>query len=131
MPKLTIRNSFGYKDQMKADISNKFIGRGSAASSTNQYAKDYGDMANSGEHMDYVSSDVVFISAEGNRIGRLLPDVTEIVRACEAGATLVTDSPYHRNRQYNVGERFVAELLIRQGCEETIHTNYSTWKSHG
>ena len=126
--KLTIRNSFGYKDQMKADISNKFIGRGSAASSTNQYAKDYGDKANTG---DYVSSDVVFISAEGNRTGRLLPDVTEIVKACEAGATLVTDSPYHRNRQYNVGERFVADLLIKQGCEEFIHTNYSTWKSHG
>lgn len=126
--KLSIRNSFGYKDQMKADISNKFIGRGSATSSTNQYAKDYGDKANTG---DYLSTDVVFISAEGNRTGRLLPDVTEIVRACEAGATLVTDSPYHRNRQYNVGERFVAELLIRQGCEETIHTNYSTWKSHG
>ena len=128
MPKLTIRNSFGYKDQMKADISNKFIGRGSAASSTNQYAKDYGDKANTG---DYLSSDVVFISAEGNRTGRLLPDVTEIVKACEAGATLVTDSPYHRNRQYNVGERFVADLLIKQGCEEFIHTNYSTWKSHG
>ena len=128
MPKLTIRNSFGYKDQMKADISNKFIGRGSAASSTNQYAKDYGDKANTG---NYVSSDVVFISAEGNRTGRLLPDVTEIVKACEAGATLVTDSPYHRNRQYNVGERFVAELLIRQGCEESVHSNYSTWKSHG
>jgi hypothetical protein len=126
--KLTIRNSFGYKDQMKADISNKFIGRGSAASSTNQYAKDYGDKANTG---NYVSSDVVFISAEGNRTGRLLPDVTEIVKACEAGATLVTDSPYHRNRQYNVGERFVADLLIKQGCEEFIHTNYSTWKSHG
>ena len=129
--KLTIRNSYGYKDQMKADISNKFIGRGSAASSTNQYAKDYGDMANTGEHMDYTYSDVVFISAEGNRTGRLLPDVTEIVKACEAGATLVTDSPYHRNRQYNVGERFVADLLIKQGCEEFIHTNYSTWKYHG
>ncbi len=128
MTKLTIRNSFGYKDQMKADISNKFIGRGSAASSTNQYAKDYGDKANTG---NYVSSDVVFISAEGNRTGRLLPDVTEIVKACEAGATLVTDSPYHRNRQYNVGERFVADLLIKQGCEEFIHTNYSTWKYHG
>ena len=126
--KLTIRNSFGYKDQMKADIANKFIGRGSAASSTNQYAKDFKDMANTGH---YVSSDVVFISAEGNRTGRLLPDVTEIVKACEAGATLVTDSPYHRNRQYNVGERFVADLLIKQGCEEFIHTNYSTWKSHG
>ena len=128
MPKLTIRNSFGYKDQMKADISNKFIGRGSAASSTNQYAKDYGDKANTG---NYVSSDVVFISAEGNRTGRLLPNVNEIVKACEAGATLVTDSPYHRNRQYNVGERFVADLLIKQGCEEFIHTNYSTWKYHG
>ena len=128
MPKLTIRNSFGYKDQMKADIANKFIGRGSAASSTNQYAKDFKDKANTG---DYLSSDIVFISAEGNRTGRLLPDVTEIVRACEAGATLVTDNPSNRNRQYNVGERFVAELLIRQGYEECPLTNYSTWKSHG
>lgn len=128
MPKLTTRNSYGFKDQMKADISNKFIGRGSAASSTNQYAKDYKDLANTG---DYLSTDVVFISAEGNRTGRLLPDVTEIVRACEAGATLVTDNPSNRNRQYNVGERFVAELLIRQGCEESVHSNYSTWKSHG
>ena len=128
MPKLTIRNSFGYKDQMKADISNKFIGRGSAASSTNQYAKDYKDLANTGH---YVSSDVVFISAEGNRTGRLLPDVVEITKACNAGATLITDNPSNRNRQYNVGERFVADLLIKQGCEEFIHTNYSTWKSHG
>ena len=128
MPKLTTRNSFGFKDQLIADISNKFIGRGSAASSTNQYAKDYKDLANTG---DYLSTDVVFISAEGNRTGRLLPDVTEIVRACEAGATLVTDNPSNRNRQYNVGERFVAELLIRQGCEESVHSNYSTWKSHG
>lgn len=128
MPKLTTRNSYGFKDQLKADISNKFIGRGSAASSTNQYAKDYKDLANTG---DYLSTDVVFISAEGNRTGRLLPDVTEIVRACEAGATLVTDNPSNRNRQYNVGERFVAELLIRQGCEESVHSNYSTWKSHG
>lgn len=128
MPKLTTRNSYGFKDQLKADISNKFIGRGSAASSTNQYAKDYKDLANTG---DYLSTDVVFISAEGNRTGRLLPDVTEIVRACEAGATLVTDNPSNRNRQYNVGERFVAELLIRQGCEESVHSNYSIWKSHG
>lgn len=126
--KLTIRNSFGYKDQMKADISNKFIGRGSAASSTNQYAKDYKDLANTG---DYLSTDVVFISAEGDRRGRLCPDVPEIVRACEAGATLVTDNPSNRNRQYNVGERCVAELLIRQGCEESVHSNYSIWKSHG
>ena len=126
--KLNIKNSFGYKDQMKADISNKFIGRGSATSSTNQYAKDFKGKANCG---DYLSTDVVFISAEGNRTGRLLPDVNEIVKACEAGATLVTDNPSNRNRQYNIGERFVAELLIRQGCEETIHSNYSTWKSHG
>ena len=128
MPKLTIRNSFGYKDQMKADISNKFIGRGSAASSTNQYAKDYGDKANTG---NYLSTDTVFISAEGNRTGRLLPDGVEITKACNAGATLITDNPSNRNRQYNVGERFVADLLIKQGCEEFIHTNYSTWKSHG
>lgn len=128
MPKLTIRNSYGYKDQMKADISNKFIGRGSAASSTNQYAKDYGDKANTG---DYVSSDVVFISAEGNRTGRLVVDFDEIRKAILAEATLITDNPANRNRAYNTGERDVANFLRTHGCTETIHAHYSTWKSHG
>ena len=128
MPKLTIRNSFGYKDQMKADISNKFIGRGSAASSTNQYAKDYGDKANTG---NYVSSDVVFISAEGNRTGRLVVDFDEIRKAILAEATLVADNPANRNRAYNTGERDVANFLRTRGCTETIHAHYSTWKSHG
>ena len=128
MTKLTIRNSFGYKDQMKADIANKFIGRGSAASSTNQYAKDFKDMANTGH---YVSSDVVFISAEGNRTGRLVVDFDEIRKAVSAGATLVTDNPYNRNRAYNTGERDVANFLKTHGYTECPLTNYSTWKSHG
>lgn len=128
MAKLTMRTQYGFKDQMKADISNKFIGRGSAASSTNQYAKDYGDMANTG---DYVSSDVVFISAEGNRTGRLVVDFDEIRKAILAEATLVADNPANRNRAYNTGERDVANFLRTHGCTETIHSNYSTWKSHG
>ena len=37
MVQLTIKSNFGYKDQKKADQANKFIGRGSPNSSTNQY----------------------------------------------------------------------------------------------
>ena len=85
-------------------------------------------MANTGH---YVSSDVVFISAEGNRTGRLVVDFDEIRKAVSAGATLVTDNPYNRNRAYNTGERAVANFLKTHGYTECFLTNYSTWKSHG
>lgn len=128
MIKLTGSSPYLGKDQIKADISNKFIGRGSERSSTNQYRKDFGDMANSGNKMDYLKTDTVFISAEGNRAGRLPIDIREIVMACEAEVTFVTDTPYHRNRAYNIGEREVAKLLEQQGYDEYIHRDYSIWK---
>lgn len=125
--KLTIKSSYGFKDQFKANISNKFIGRGSEASSTNQYRKDYGDKANCGNYMD---TDMVLISTEGNRSGRLHPDFTEIQKALDVLATIVTDNRYHRNRSYNVGERQVAEYLAKQGYVETEQEYYSTWNPY-
>ena len=103
------------KDQKKADKANKFIGRGSSKSSTNQYAQDFNDAANTGE---YNSDDVVFLSVEGNRTGRLPLDRTELKKATDVGATIITDIEADRNRPYNVGEREAAEFLTQQGYVE-------------
>ena len=105
---LTITGPYTAKDQRKADRATKFIGRGSARSSTNSYARDFGALANSGK---YSASDTVFISAEGNRGGRLTPDLDEINKAVDARATFITDVPSHRNTSYNIGEREVAAHL--------------------
>ena len=125
MVQLTTKTKHGFKDQKKADQANKFIGRGSANSSTNQYRKDYGDMANCGVYNE--DEDIVFISAEGNRTGRIDPDFNEINLAIKAKVTILTDNPYNRNRSYNKGERQVAEYLQEHGYTETIHTHCSAW----
>lgn len=104
------------KDQRKADQATKFIGRGSPASSTARYAKAFGALANSGT---YVAADRVFVSAEGARGARFDPDFTELKKAATAGATFITDDIFNRSRQYNVGERQVAEWLSANGYTET------------
>lgn len=113
---LPITGPYTVKDQRKANAANKFIGRGSARSSTNAYAAAYGSNANCGE---YTSTDVVFISAEGNRRGRLDPDFDEIGRACAANTRFITDDAANRARPYNVGERQVSEFLLNQGYRES------------
>lgn len=116
MPTLPITGPYTAKDQRKADAANKFIGRGSARSSTNAYAAAYGENANCGS---YVDTDVVFVSAEGKRVGRLDPNFHELKRACDANARFITDDLLNRMRPYNVGERQVAEFLTSQGYRES------------
>ena len=113
-PKLPV--AIQKKDQAKADKATKFIGRGSKNSSTNRYRISFGDRANTGS---YTSSDVVFISAEGQRDGRVLPNYAEIQLALDAGATIITDVPADRARAYNSGERDVASYLETHGYQET------------
>jgi hypothetical protein len=125
MVQLTIKTHHAFKDQKKADQANKFIGIGSPTSSTNQYRKDYGDMANCGVYDE--DEDIVFISAEGNRAGRLNPDFREINLAIQARVTLLTDNRVARNRSYNIGERQVAKFLEEHGYRESIHTHCSAW----
>jgi len=115
MVQLTVTGPYTAKDQQKADLANKFIGRGSDRSSTAQYAKDYGPYANCGV---YKRGDVVFISAEGNRSGRLTPDYKEITLAIKAKVVFVTDNLSDRERSYNIGEREVAEFLLQNNYYE-------------
>lgn len=118
--KLTPRGPFTPKDQLKADRATAFIGRGSADSATNSYANDAraaGIPVNAGK---YSASDVVFVSAEGVRTGRLDPDLKEIDRAMSAGATIITDpsDSVAMRRRHNVGERAVKAHLEKSGYVE-------------
>lgn len=114
-------NPYFSKDLEKAKKANKFIGQGSIKSSTHRYAQAAGDLANTHE---YCPSDIVFISAEGMRQGRMKIDEEEIRLAALAHVTFVTDNAYNRNRPYNIGEREVAQLLISLGYQD----NQGVWK---
>lgn len=118
---LTTKNKYGEKDQAKADLATKFIGQGSETSSTNQYAQDFGDKANTGT---YTANDIVFVSAEGARNNRKKPNYAELDKAIKAGATFITDNQADRERSYNVGEREVAKYLTDNGY---VETKSGTW----
>ena len=113
--KLPYTGPYTAKDQLKSNKANKFIGRGSARSSTNKYRIAWGELANCGE---YDNTDVVFISAEGDRLGRKPPDLNEILKATLAGAIMIIDVDKDRNRPYNVGEREVHQFLMSCGARE-------------
>jgi len=133
LPKKT---RFAAKDQRKADLAltwardgggrNLFIGRGSASSSTNAYAKAYGKNANVGRYKD---GDAVFVSAEGNRGGRIGPDFKELKAAADAGVVFITDNKANRNRPYNKGEREVADFLLENGYKEGVQEG--VWHKEG
>lgn len=116
------------KDQVKSDKANRFIGQGSASSSTAKYAKDWGNRANSGREYPYNEHDRVFVSAEGVRKGRVEPNFVELRRATDAGATIITDAVADRSRPYNKGERQVAGFLAEQGY---VESEPGIWKPEG
>lgn len=109
-------NPYFSKDLEKSRYATKFIGRGSSASSTNKYMVAAGDLANCGI---YTYEDIIFVSAEGMRKGRIAVDLLELEKAVLAKATFVTDDSYNRNRPYNIGEREVADFLSKHGYKDT------------
>lgn len=114
MPAITLPVTGPYtaKDQRKANRATKFIGHGSPSSSTAVYARAFSahGLTNCGR---YSASDVVFISAEGRRPGRIDPDAAELMLAAHASVTFITDTAADRARPYNLGERQVAYILAR------------------
>ncbi len=117
------RSSFFTKDHAKALRATQYVGQGSPRSSTHSYAVAMGPLANTGI---YGPRDVVFVSCEGNRTGRFRPVVDGVPRgayaqldkAIAAGAAIVVDVPFDRERSYNVGEREVAAYLLSKGLVE-------------
>jgi len=115
-------NPYFSKDLKKAYAANKFIGRGSLVSSTHKYMTAAADLGNCGE---YVSTDLIFISAEGDRRGRIPVDYEEIKKAVVAQSEFVTDDKYNRERSYNIGEREVSKFLEKNGYTD-VGSGY--WK---
>jgi len=124
-PSLPHTSPYTFKDQQKWDRANKMIGRGSARSSTHRYAQALGSLANCGS---YQASDVVFVSAEGNRGGRIGTDFSELQRAIDAGASFVTDVAAQRNTSYNIGEREVANFLMSKDYSDD---GSGMWRKRG
>lgn len=108
-------NPHFHKDLKKAVHATCFIGRGSSISSTHKYMVAAGVLANRGY---YSASDVVFVSAEGNRRGRVPVDYDEIKKAIDSKVTFITDDAYNRHRPYNIGEREVEEILLKNGYRD-------------
>lgn len=123
---LPMREHYYYeKDRVKAKPANKFIGRGTLTSSTNWYATHLPkEIVNCGH---YEASDIVFISAEGNRPNRQLIDVNEITLAANANVRFITDNTHHRTSNFNVGEREVASLLTSLGYTAKDYPQGAIW----
>lgn len=128
--KIVVETAYQQKDMAKAEIANKFIGIGAVGSSTEYYAENLPqELVNCG---GYVSTDVVFISMNGNRRNRVSikhPILDrEIQAAIDAGAAIVADNEFHRNRNFNVGERELAYRLLDCDYVEQNHQHYSIWR---
>lgn len=123
---LPLREHYYYdKDKTKAKPANKYIGRGSLSSSTHWYATNLPqEIVNCGQ---YEPSDIVFISAEGNRPKRVPIDKEEIAKAASAGVRFITDKAEHRNRNFNIGERETAAYLTDLGYVAKEYKQGAVW----
>lgn len=119
---ITPANSVDKKAAIKGAMANKFIGfaDGIFNSSTEKYAQQAGDKANTG---NYTSNDVVFVSIPGKRgnedVRHQQQDrtIAEALKALKAGATLLTDNKaYTENSTYNEGEKRLAKALNDAGA---------------
>ncbi len=130
---LNVRNPTRYqlKDIEKAKIANKFIGYGVRGSSTDLYSIILPqEVVNCGT---YTAADVVFVSvngSRGNRVSLEYPALRgQLVVAVTAGASIVCDNEYHRNRTFNVGETEL-EAFLEYADYMEVESNefYSIWR---
>jgi hypothetical protein len=112
----TRKGTYFEKDLIKFSNTTKLISRGSANSSSEAYRIAAEDKANPGKYSD---QDIVGISSEGNRSGRVETDYVEVKKAIDDGVNVfVIDKASDRGRDYNIGERETAEFLIKNGFKE-------------
>lgn len=119
------------KELIKAKMANKYIGKGSVNSSTYRYMQVYGDKANM---IEYTADDVVWVSSNGKRNGRvdpLGPDgiKTELDSAIDAGATIVMDTEAHIGKTggYNIGEKALEEYMLNKGYTRDSSSGAGVW----
>jgi hypothetical protein len=117
-------NRYRYKDAKKFKDITKLIARGTMGSSTQKYAAVLAPITNT---HSYTSDDIVGVSVNGGHISRRIKfDQKELMLAVQARATIITDDWDNRDRNYNTGEREVADFLIALGYNEYGMTG--VWK---
>lgn len=104
---------YGDKDIKKFKDCHKLISRGAPGSSSDAYSKH--PLANV---ENFKPGEVVGISANGQRNGRMTPDFEQIRRAAQARVIFITDKRKDRIRHFNRGEREVATFLMSLGYYE-------------
>lgn len=129
------------KDIQMASESTQFIGFGTIMkegnkSSTDKYAKAWGNLANTG---NYTSNDIIMVSGSGN-FGRGGVDKTEeaaairktltekykplLEKAIAAGASFRIGNQYAKG---NLSDQLVAEYLKKKGYKEEKLDGFSRW----
>jgi len=112
------------KEQYKSRIATQYIGEGSKNSSTDRYKilyQEYG-IANTGK---YSSEDIVWVSSNGKRTGRVNPIVGDVLqgvyknvdKVIKAKGKIIMDTAEHleNTKSYNVGELALAVYLNNNG----------------
>ena len=118
------------KDKVKFAKCNKLISRGAVGSSSHKYMLGQildieKSSINCGE---YNEEDIVGVSVNGNRKGRITFDSDEVYKAIDAGSTIITDNEYDRNRPFNIGERELARFLASWKYGFFDHPKGGVWK---
>ncbi len=118
-------HSLFQKDQKTADIADAYIGIGAIGSSTEMYAQ-YFDKVNSKEYVPY---EIVFVSINGKRPNSV--GISQYIKLLDAAVqqrvVFCSDNPSNRNRDYNTGERHLAEYYTHNGYTEYVCKHYSLW----
>jgi hypothetical protein len=114
---LTIQQYYQQKDIDKFSVCDKLISRGVKDSSSRKYELEgigqiTSDKVNCGR---YETEDVVGISVNGARRGRVKFDKNEVIRAMQMNVVFVTDNTRARERKFNLGEREIAVFLRKHG----------------
>lgn len=135
-----IHKLYTRKDQYKADVANKYIGfsvegKGRA---TEHYANDAASQNIPVNCGNYCSNDVVFVSINGIKYGTVEnfnKTITEIDKALQAGAKIITDNASNAFRTYNnhvYGESGLRAYLLQAYSNiEEVDMNpvpYSIWQ---
>ena len=125
------------KEVGKYKMATQAIADGKTDSTAGFVKEFYGDKANTGE---YTKNDVVYVSTNGNRAGRVAPvkdgklqgEYKNLDKAMSVGATIVADTKAHLDKtgKYNVGELEIAEYLSKNGYERVEDTKdgVGIWK---
>jgi hypothetical protein len=114
------------KELVKTRQATQYIGDGGPRSSTSRYREMYDELgvANTGE---YTADDVVYVSSNGHRKGRVNPVVNGVLqgqyrnvdKAIKAGATIIMDTKAHlvKTQKYNIGETALARYMAANGYQ--------------